>query len=147
MALEIRRLVRRRQRLAGERNLAAGLLVQADHRLAERGFAGAAFANQADDFALVDVEGDVVHRVYHLAAPDAKVLGEMANGHQRVGFEALSFGRIARGFVRHRRYTSSGALSQSAWCSQQRAWWSSPSANACGWFASQARMACGQRAK
>ena len=132
VALEVPGLVLRRQRFAIVDHFAAGLVVQAEHRLAERGLARAAFAHQPDDLAAGDVEGDVVHGMHHLAAADAEVLGQVADFDQRVA---------------HRRYTSPGSRAQSSWCSQQRASWPASRANASGGLRSQARMACGQRAK
>ncbi len=54
-----------------EQHLAGRLGVQADQRLAERRFAGAALADEADDLALGDRERHVVDGVDHLPAADA----------------------------------------------------------------------------
>ena len=59
--------------------------MEAEHRLAEGGLAGAALADEADDLARGDLERDIVHGVDGLAAPDLEVLGEAFDGDDGVG--------------------------------------------------------------
>lgn len=60
--------------LAPEDDPACRGLVQTDDRPARGGFAAAAFTHQTVDFALVDGEGYVVHRLDRKTAADGKIL-------------------------------------------------------------------------
>ena len=59
-------------------------VVQTDQRLAERRFAGAAFADQSHHFALGDRERDLVERVHDLATADREVLRQFVGADQHV---------------------------------------------------------------
>ena len=125
-------LVGKIDRPAVVNQLALRRLINAHQGAAQRGFAAAALANEAQRFAAVNIEVDILYRVQHATAADFKVFADVFGANQH--------------FVRHSSSPLSAAHGQSGCSSQQLALCPPPTSNSGGCSSWQICMQWRQRA-